>query len=97
MKKFFSILILPLLLFSCVNKQDMEGTEVITIRFTAGIAETKTELGDKVGTSYPNYWSAQDAISVNGVTSAPIDDNYVGQKRAEFDVTLTEANAYHFA
>lgn len=100
MKKVLLISLLPLLLFSCVGKKGLESEpEAITIRFSAGIAETKTQLGDKVGTSYPNLWSAGDAISVNGVASSPLEDGseYVGTSKAEFTVTVPAANTYHFA
>lgn len=100
MKKVIILSLLPLLLFSCVGKKGLESEpEAVTIRFSAGIAETKTQLGDKVGTSYPNLWSAGDAISVNGVASSPLEDGseYVGTNKAEFTVTVPAANSYHFA
>ncbi len=81
MKKicFLASVVLPLF-FSCVNKGEMMQDAPQTISFEAQIEETKTQLGEKVGNSYPNYWSAGDAISVNGITSQALaaDSPYVG-------------------
>ena len=99
MKKVISLLMLPLFLFSCARKGDVEEPEMVTLRFTAGIVETKTQLGDKVGSSYPNLWSAGDRISVNGVASSPLENSsgFVGTRKAEFTVTVPSASSYHFA
>ena len=48
---------------------------------------TKTALGAKVGTSYPNYWAAGDAISVNGAASTAL--NYEAEM-AKADVSELE-------
>lgn len=76
-----------LALVSCTKEQAMpEDVIKGTVTFKASIVETKTHLGDKDGTSWPNYWSQGDVISVNGVDSDPIDDSFVGTARAEFTV-----------
>ena len=96
----FSLLLLPFLLFSCTREPAREPEpQAETICFSAGIVETKTQLGEKEGTAYPNLWSAGDRISVNGVASSPLEEGsaYVGTNRAEFSVTLPAASAYHFA
>lgn len=93
MKKIISILlILPLLLLNACQQKEADLVVENTISFEARIThpdETKTEIGEKNGSSYPNYWSAGDAISVNGVTSSPLAENseYVGTSRANFTVT----------
>lgn len=100
MKKLYSIFLLLPLFFSCAREKNIESETVAeTVRFEANIAETKTHLGDKVGSAYPNYWSAGDAISVNGVTSEPLetDSPYVGTNKAEFSVTLSSGSPYYFA
>lgn len=60
---------------------------------------TKTALGAKVGTSYPNYWAAGDAISVNGAASTALaaDSPYVGTAKATFDVEVVSASQYYYA
>lgn len=100
MKKINSILLLLPFLFSCAQEKNLEPEAVAeTIRFEVNIPETKTHLGEKVGSAYPNYWSAGDAISVNGVTSEPLetDSPYVGTNKAEFSVTLSSGSPYYFA
>ena len=47
---------------------------------------TRTSLGDKSGDTYPVLWSAHDQISVNGVRSEVIADEFVGQSAAQFEV-----------
>ncbi|MBR6002335.1 MAG: hypothetical protein IK045_05695 [Bacteroidales bacterium] len=88
MKKIVLISFAALLaLVSCTKEQALpeEGVKG-TVTFKASIVETKTHLGDKDGTSWPNYWSQGDVISVNGVESDPVDDSFVGTARAEFTV-----------
>ena len=48
----------------------------------------KTYLGEKEGSSYPNYWGAGDAVSVNGLVSNALseDSEYVGTNKATFTV-----------
>ena len=89
------------LLFSCMKEKAVETGEPAgkTIHFTASICESKTVLGEKNGTSYPNYWAAGDAISVNGVSSYALaeDSEFVGTNQAEFDVDLDAADQYYNA
>ena len=60
-------------------------------------SNVRTALGDKVGTSYPNYWSAGDVISVNGITSLEVASEYVGTKKAAFEMASAVAAPYSFA
>ena len=94
MKKFvFSIAALVLLL-SCVREKEAPSiSEGKYVEFTVGI-DTKTALGEKVGNTYPNLWSAGDVISVNGVESVPLGDEYDGASSAVFSVLGVEA-PYH--
>lgn len=88
MKKIVLISFAALLALVSCNKELSMPEEGIkgNVTFKASIVETKTSLGDKEGTSWPNYWSAGDVISVNGVVSDPIDDSFVGKADAEFYV-----------
>ena len=58
---------------------------------TAVLPETKSFLGEKDGTSYPNYWAAGDAINVNGVVSDPLDASFDGKSQAEFTIASATA------
>ena len=76
-----------LALVSCTREQAMpEDIIKGKVTFKASIVETKTHLGDKEGTSWPNYWSESDAISVNGVISEPLDASFDGSATAQFTV-----------
>ena len=62
-----------------------EGPEVPGAKTVKAIlTETKSYLGDKDGTSYPNYWAEGDVISLNGTASSPLDASYNGKSEAEF-------------
>ena len=58
------------------------GEEGTTL--TVSLAETRTSLGEKVGTSYPVYWSEEDKIVVNGVPSEEIQINEEDRAHAIF-------------
>ena len=106
MKKifYFALLLLPLVC-SCKKEVDDPTEEQHpsvteqTISFEAQLPDTKTYLGDKTGSAYPNYWGEGDAISVNGITSEALasDSPYVGTNKATFDVTGTLAAPYYYA
>ncbi|MCQ2184192.1 MAG: hypothetical protein MJY62_02115 [Bacteroidales bacterium] len=78
-----------LALASCAKEQlvlneKCGGTHV----FSATVLSSKTTLGDKgVDNSYPNLWVTGDLLSVNGVTSDPLDEKYNGLASAEFSIT----------
>ena len=62
-----------------------EGPEVPGAKTVKAIlTETKSYLGDKDGTSYPNYWAEGDVINLNGTASSPLDASYNGKSEAEF-------------
>ena len=71
---------LALLLTGCQREAIVRGTSELTISLPA----TRTSLGEKVGVTYPVYWSEGDKISANGVESseALIDEN--NPSRAQF-------------
>ena len=113
MKRVIKYFILLPFLSACVQDPAEEltptpdNTPVATVSFEAQIAspedkpETKTALGEKYdGKYYPNYWSAGDAISVNGVTSEALTSGseYVGTSKATFEVNGAAVSApYYFA
>ena len=104
MKKIFIALTALAVLFSCSKEKENEtpevddekGTEeeVGSVTFNAILPETKTTLGDKNGNVWPNYWSAGDKISVNGVASNALDESAAGKASAEFTVDNVAAPYY---
>jgi len=85
MKKilFLSAAILSILtVASC--EVEVAGPEVLRTVISANIASTKTALGEKNGTSWPNYWKAGDQISVNGVVSNALGAEADGKSSASF-------------
>ena len=102
MKRIFSyILLLPLFAACMQMDHDEAGVEnnlISTVSFQAEIcspaapvqmnASTRTALGDKYGSYYPNYWAEGDAVSVNGICSAALtaDSPFVATDRATFEV-----------
>ena len=99
MKK-FSIFAIALLV-ACTQEPKIELAPK-TVVFEASINQedaTKTVLGAKDGSSYPNYWAAGDAIFVNGVTSTALDagSEYVGTNKATFAVSGVINPPYYYA
>ena len=92
------------LLVACTQEPLVEPAAPETSSFEANISQpsenaTKTVLGAKNGTYYPNYWAAGDAISVNGVTSTALEagSEYVGTSKAVFTITGDINAPYNFA
>lgn len=99
----FSLFALALLV-ACAQEPVIEPAIPETFSFEANISEpsenaTKTILGAKNGSYYPNYWAAGDAISVNGVTSTALEagSEYIGTSRAVFTITGVINAPYNFA
>ena len=112
MKKIYSSILLLPLFFACEQEDFADaGLNNVTsiVSFEAEIrtpiapeqmnASTRTYLGDKNGTYYPNYWAEGDVISVNGVTSEPLAEysEYVGTSKASFYVKSDVVAPYYFA
>lgn len=107
MKKLALLASSLVMLFSCTSKMQEPGSvnDVIVnpsdgqTEFFVEIEDTKTVLGPKDGTTYPNYWAAGDAISVNGINSAALDASspYVGTNQAMFTINGIVSAPYRFA
>ena len=65
-----------------------------TVSISADLPSTKTALGPGDGTSYPNYWSQGDVVSVNGAASSPVAAEYAGTSRAELEVSGVSSPYY---
>ena len=100
MKKLFFALTALAVIASCAKEQEVENPEtagngeVGTVILSANLPETKTALGEKSGDVWPNYWSAGDKISVNGVSSEALDDSFAGKASATFTVDGIAAPFY---
>ena len=72
MRKFLFILTTLLTLFFVGCQTDTTDSVVTgdSRQLTISIAPTRTHLGDKVGSTYPVYWSEGDKIAANGMESA---------------------------
>ncbi|MBP5538422.1 MAG: fimbrillin family protein [Bacteroidales bacterium] len=98
-KRIILLFLLPAFLWACTRETQEWQRDVSCelYRFDAAIVSPeapsqadgrKTHLGEKNGTSYPNYWSAGDAIAINGFVSEALADDspYVGTNHASFTV-----------
>ena len=110
MKRVIKYFILLPFISACVQEPVTEPapdvTESSSVYFEAQIAspedqpESKTALGEKYdGKYYPNYWSAGDAISVNGIESEALasDSEFVGKSKATFEMKAQVSAPYCFA
>lgn len=88
---------LPTTVDNEAEEQELDAHTGATVR--SGLDEgTRTALADKIGSSWPNYWAAGDAICVNGILSEALaaDSPYVGTDRASFRVSGTLSTPYHY-
>ena len=74
MRKFLLSLTTLLILFFVGCQTDLTSDSNVGVgaqnSLTISIVPTRTHLGDKVGTTYPVYWSEGDKIAANGMESA---------------------------
>ena len=109
MKRVIKYFVLLPFISACVQEPVTEPapdvTESSSVYFEAQIAspedqpESKTALGEKYdGKYYPNYWSAGDAISVNGFESNSLDadSEFVGTSEATFELNNEMSAPYCF-
>ena len=73
-------------LLSCAREVEQAQAIGETITFTATVPQSRTQLGEPDGNVWPNLWSEGDAISVNGVASAPLTAEQAGSSSASFTV-----------
>ena len=87
--KIFMAVVAGMFAFSCVNDATNDPTIEVgssaTTEITVSLEESRTQLGDKDAEGkYPLYWSAGDAIAINGVASTPLAAEFDGQATAAF-------------
>ena len=64
---------------------------------SASLLSTRTALGEKEGTAWPNYWKEGDQISVNGVTSDALGEEADGNASATFSFEGNLETPYYAA
>ena len=89
MRRFFiiSAAVFALQFISCQHDNNVDiSNQDKTHLFDLSIASTRTSLGEKVGDSYPIYWSEGDRIVVNGIVSDEAIIDGENPNRAQFNV-----------
>ena len=102
MKK-FSLLLASVCLFMVSCQTDATTDKIIGVgngeegtTLAVSLAETRTSLGGKVGTSYPVYWSEGDKLVVNGLLSDEVQINEDNRALALFTFKKAQINhPYH--
>ena len=88
MRKFLLSLTTLLILFFVGCQTDLTSDSNVGVgaqnSLTISIAPTRTHLGDKVGTTYPVYWSEGDKIAANGMESAAAEIKAEDPAKAQF-------------
>lgn len=97
MKKILHILsvaIVAILMVGCQTDTTCDLQKAGTTTLSVSIAQTRTALGEKSGTTYPVYWSKGDCIAVNGVKSNAVAINADDRTRATFVVNEVLKHPY---
>ena len=78
--------------YSCVedntgdNNIDLGTTTTLSFSMEDALNDAnRTSLGNKKNNAYPVHWSVGDQVSVNGVTSAPLEEIRYSPNRVEFE------------
>ena len=77
------------------NTKESTGTEVTRTIISASLPSTRTALGVKDGSAWPNYWKTGDQISVNGVMSDALEAEADGKATASFSFEGTLTTPYY--
>ena len=96
MKRFLTYIIVASLFISgCIKEGDeltpTDGTTTLAI----SLEQTRTALGDKVGSYYPVYWSEGDKIAINGECSTSASINADNHAVATFTVNKSLSYPLH--
>ena len=90
MKRLFLLFAVAVLLFSCereTHQDDPPAPPVDKVSISAELLSSKTTLGPKEGSEYPNYWTEEDIVSVNGTASEPVAAEFAGTSKATLEVS----------
>ena len=99
MKNFWFIFVAVALLFAGCSTDTTEDNIVTkeqgTTTLTLSTQPTRTSLGNKVGDTYPVYWSEGDKIAVNGVASNEAVISAENKAVAKFNINAILDTPYH--
>ena len=79
------------------NKKESANPGGARTTLSASLLSTRTALGEKEGTAWPNYWKEGDQISVNGVTSDALGEEADGKATATFSFEGALETPYYAA
>ena len=95
------LLLLSAALFSIIAisscEKEIAGPDGLRTVISVTAASTKTALGEKEGTSWPNYWKTGDQICVNGLVSEALGSDADGKDKADFSFESALAVPYYAA
>ena len=63
------------------NDNQIGGNKSLTL----SISSNRTSLGEKVGNTYPLYWSKGDKVAVNGIASSGVEIDADNSSKATFE------------
>ena len=94
MRKIIFLALLAILMSCSQVAENGADTHIDGATITAALPNTRTSLGEKVGNTYPVYWSDDDRIVVNGVASTSIDIG--GDRRCATFNFATDIGSYPY-
>ena len=97
MKKSLLLLILVIFTIGCQTEitDNHFGDDNNETTLSISLPKTRTAFGEKVGETYPVYWSDGDKVVVNGVLSEEVSINKDDASKAEFFVDANISYPYH--
>lgn len=79
------------------NQKESANPDGIRTTLSASLLSTRTALGEKDGTAWPNYWKEGDQICVNGVVSDALLEEADGKATATFSFEGALETPYYAA
>lgn len=93
---FFAIALSVCATVACVQGVEEVETSLNYTKLTVGVANSRTELGEKINGAYQVYWSQDDQIVVNGAVSTKSDIDKDNHKVATFHFENTLLNSPYY-
>lgn len=82
----FIFMFFLLSLAGCVKEQAQQEDQPVKVSVNLASVQTKTYLGETVDGKRQVYWSAGDAINLNGYVSLPLTQEQSGKATADFQI-----------
>ncbi len=95
--KLFLAAVLSVLFCASCTVVEQEGPGELRTIISASVSSTKTALGAKDNSVWPNYWKTGDQIMVNGATSDAIGEEADGKSTAYFTFEGVLSTPYYAA